>query len=83
MSILELKNLNIEYKTKTNVFGKEKIVNAVNDLSLKVEQGEILAIAGESGCGKSTLANAITRLIPVKSGKILFHGVNILKLKPK
>ena len=81
MSILELKKLNVEYKTKTNVFGEEKIVKAVNDVSLKVEKGEILAIAGESGCGKSTLANAIARLVPVESGKILFHGVNVLNLK--
>jgi len=81
MSILELKNLNVEYKTKSNVFVKEKIVKAVNNVSLSVQQGEILAIAGESGCGKSTLANAITRLVPVKSGKIKFHGVNILNLR--
>ncbi len=81
MSILELKNLNVEYKTKNNIFGDENIINAVNDVSLTVKRGEILAIAGESGCGKSTLANAIARLVPVESGKILFHGVNILDLK--
>lgn len=83
MSVLEIKNLNVEYKSKSSVFGEEKIIKAVNDLSLNVEQGEILAIAGESGCGKSTLASAITRLIPANSGEILFHGVDILELKPK
>jgi len=83
MSILEIKNLNVEYKTKGSVFGQEKIVKAVNNLSLEVNQGEILAIAGESGCGKSTLASAITCLTPVKSGEILFHGVNVLNLKSK
>ena len=83
MSVLEIKNLNVEYKSKSSVFGEEKIIKAVNDLSLNVKQGEILAIAGESGCGKSTLASAITRLIPTVSGEILFHGVDILELKPK
>lgn len=83
MSVLEIKNLNVEYKTKNSIFGEEKIVKAVNNLSLEVEQGEILAIAGESGCGKSTLASAITRLTPITSGEILFHGINVLKLKPK
>ena len=81
--ILEIKNLNVQYKTKGTVFNKEKVVNAVNDLNLSVEKGEIIAVAGESGCGKSTLASAICRLIPVASGEILFHGVDILKLKGK
>lgn len=81
--VLEIKNLNVQYKTKGTVFNKEKTVNAVNELNLSVEKGEILAIAGESGCGKSTLASAICRLIPTASGEILFHGVDILKLKGK
>ncbi len=79
--VLEIKNLNIEYKSKATVFNKEKIVKAVDNLSLEVNQGEIIAIAGESGCGKSTLGSAISRLVPIKSGEILFHGVDILKLK--
>ena len=83
MPVLEIKNLNVEYKTKGSVFGKEKIVKAVNNLSLDVNQGEILAIAGESGCGKSTLASAIACLTPVNSGEILFHGINVLELKNK
>lgn len=81
--VLEIKKLNVQYKTKGTVFNKEKVVNAVNDLNLSVEKGEIIAVAGESGCGKSTLASAICRLIPVASGEILFHGVDILKLKGK
>lgn len=83
MSVLEIKDLNVEYRTKGTAFNKEKTVKAINDLSLEVNQGEILAIAGESGCGKSTLASAICRLTPVKSGKILFHGVDVLNLKSK
>lgn len=83
MAVLEIKNLNIEYRTKGTVFNKEKVIKAVNGLSLDVNQGEILAIAGESGCGKSTLASAVCRLIPVKSGEILFHGVDVLSLKSK
>lgn len=83
MPVLEIKDLNIEYCSKGTVFNKEKVVKAVNDLSLSVNQGEILAVAGESGCGKSTLASAICRLTPVKSGEILFHGVDVLSLKSK
>lgn len=83
MTILEIKNLNVEYTIKSTVLGNKNTVKAVNDLSLDIKKGEIIAIAGESGCGKSTLANAITRLIPVKSGEIIFHGVNILDLNSK
>ena len=81
MSVLEINDLNIEYHSKGAVFNKEKVVKAVNGLSLSVNQGEILAVAGESGCGKSTLASAICRLVPVASGEILFHGVDVLGLK--
>ncbi len=81
MSVLEIKDLNVEYRSKGKVFNKEKVVKAVNNLSLEVNRGEIIAIAGESGCGKSTLASAICRLTPVKSGQILFHGVDTLGLK--
>lgn len=83
MSILEIKNLNVEYTTKSTVLGKEKTVKAVNNFSLDIKKGEIIAVAGESGCGKSTLANAIARLTPVKSGEIIFHGINILDLNSK
>lgn len=83
MSILEIKNLNVEYTVKNTVFGEEKTVKAVNNLSLDIKKGEIIAVAGESGCGKSTLANAITRLTPVKSGEVIFHGINVLDLNAK
>jgi peptide/nickel transport system ATP-binding protein/oligopeptide transport system ATP-binding protein len=80
-NILEIKNLNVVYNTKENILGQSKIVFAVNDVSLDVKKGEILAIAGESGCGKSTLAKAIMKLVEVKSGEIIFEGKNVLTLK--
>ncbi len=59
-------------------------VKAVDGINLDVIKGEILGIAGESGSGKSTLALAVAGLLrpPAKvvSGKILFNGVDILKL---
>jgi len=79
-NLLEIKNLNVVYSTKKNVFGAEQTVYAVNNVSLDVRRGEILAIAGESGCGKSTLAKAIMKLVPSKSGEIVFKGQNIINL---
>ncbi len=82
-NILEIKNLNVIYKTKKSILGTEQSVHAVNNVSLNIKKGEILAIAGESGCGKSTLAKTIMKLIASNSGEILFNGQNILKYKTR
>lgn len=80
-TLLEIQDLNVEYKTKSVLSGKEKNIHAVNGVNLKINKGEILAIAGESGCGKSTLAKALMKLIDVKSGKINIDGTNIVNLR--
>lgn len=79
-TLLHIKNLNIEYTSKKGILGEVETIHAVNDLSLGIEKGEILAVAGESGCGKSTLAKAIIQLEPVKSGEIIFESQNSLHL---
>ena len=72
MSLLEIKDLNISYKTR-----KETIV-ASSDVNFILERGEILGIVGESGSGKSTIANAIINLIDppgeITSGLIKIDG---------
>lgn len=82
-NILEIKNLNVVYQTKKKFLGNQQTVHAVNNVSLDVHRGEILAIAGESGCGKSTLAKAVMKLVDTKSGEILFKEKNILTLKKR
>ncbi len=78
MPLLEIRNL------KTYFFTTKGIVKAVDDVSLSIERGETLGLAGESGCGKSTLAYSIIRLIPppgkIVSGNIFFEGEDILRL---
>lgn len=81
MNLLEIKNLNVTYQTKKGLIGKIQTVHAVNKVSLDIQKGEILAIAGESGCGKSTLAKAIMKLVQSDSGEILLNGENVLNLK--
>ncbi len=76
--ILEVKNLNVRYKTlKGNV-------RAVNDVSFKLNRGEVLGLAGESGCGKTTLGLTIMNILPsngwVEGGEVLFKGRNIVNL---
>ena len=76
-TLLEIKNLTVQYKSQ-GMLGLVQLVHAVNNLSLSVKKGEILAIAGESGCGKSTLAKTILLLENPTSGEIIFKGNNII-----
>jgi len=83
-NLIEIKNLFVEYTLKKGFLNEKKTVFAVNNLSLNIKKGEVLAIAGESGCGKSTLGKAILKLLDVKSGDILFNKngekLNVLKI---
>lgn len=79
--ILEVKNLTTKYITR---FRED--VYAVDHVSLVVEEGKSLGIAGESGCGKSTLALSLMGYyfapLHYMSGDIIIEGQNISKLDP-
>ncbi|RIA08276.1 peptide/nickel transport system ATP-binding protein [Flavobacteriaceae bacterium MAR_2010_72] len=82
--LLEVVDLEKHYFSSTGWFTKPDVFKAVNGVSFKLYDGETLGLVGESGCGKSTLANAILQLDRANSGKILYKGVDILKLsKPE
>lgn len=56
-------------------------VTALNNVSLEVNEGEVLSVIGPNGAGKTTLFNCISRLYNPDRGKITFQGQDILKLK--
>ena len=72
--ILEVQNLKKVFQSP-GLFNKNKLV-AVNDVSFKVLQGEIVGLVGESGSGKSTIAKLVTRLIRPSEGLIFLNGEN-------
>ncbi|MBU2511014.1 dipeptide ABC transporter ATP-binding protein [bacterium] len=78
--LLEVKNIVKYYPILGGVFLKEVgAVQAVDDVSISIIEGETLGLVGESGCGKTTLGRAILRLEEPTSGEVLFEGEDILK----
>lgn len=65
--LLQVKHLRKQYKQKEN------IVQAVDDVDICLQAGEILGVVGESGCGKSTLAKCILGMHRDVDGEIIHH----------
>src|SRR5438128_8919601 len=70
-TLLDIKNISVDY------YAASGTVHALTNVSISLERGQILGLAGESGSGKSTLAYAITRLLRppavITDGQILYY----------
>lgn len=79
--LLEIQNLKTYFSTPKSFFSKpSSTVKAVDNVSLKVYEGETLGLVGESGCGKTTLGRTIIHLEKATSGNIFYRGKEITKL---
>ena len=54
---------------------------ALHDISLRIEEGEFVAVMGPSGCGKTTLMNAVTTIDMPTGGKVLIKGKDVTHMK--
>ncbi len=76
--VVEVKDLTVHYETD------DGIVEAVNNVSLKIEKGEVLGLVGETGAGKTTIALSMMNLLPVPpsrviNGSVFLNGEDIFK----
>jgi oligopeptide transport system ATP-binding protein len=81
--ILDIKNLKVEFSIPSKSilpWAKPSALKAVNDINIKLYEGETLGVVGESGCGKSTLARAIIGLVPATEGSVVWLGEDLTKL---
>ncbi|MBE6182872.1 methionine ABC transporter ATP-binding protein [Heyndrickxia ginsengihumi] len=74
--------ISLEHVSKTFQQGKKK-VEALKDVSIEIQKGEIFGVIGFSGAGKSTLIRCVNLLERPSSGRVLIDGVDILNLKKK
>lgn len=70
--ILDIQNLEVSY-------GK---IRAIKDISLHVNQGEVVVLVGANGAGKTTLLKTISGLLDPSNGSIKFQGLDLTKIAP-
>ena len=70
--MLEIQSISVQYRQRT----------VVDQVSLAVPRGEVLAIIGPNGAGKSTLMRAVSGVLPIASGRVLWGGSDLAQLSP-
>ncbi len=70
--LLEINNLSVSYKG----------IQALRDVSLHVDRGEMVALVGSNGAGKSTLLNALSRVVLPQAGHVRFNGTDLGRMAP-
>ncbi|MGN0153094.1 MAG: energy-coupling factor transporter ATPase [Lachnospiraceae bacterium] len=76
MKLIDIKNLTFEYFRRDDEGNIEEMVEALQDVSLDVNQGEFIAILGRNGSGKSTLAKHINALLLPGEGEVIVDGMD-------
>jgi len=73
--------LAVEHLVVNFSLSRRAVVRAVSDVSFSVGKGETLGIVGESGCGKSSTGRAILQLPRPTSGRVIFDGADLTRLR--
>ncbi len=80
--LLKVENVNLRFVTKDSLFeSRREYVQASNNVSFAVHEGETFGLVGESGSGKSTIARVIAGLYQPNAGRVTFEGIDLNALK--
>jgi oligopeptide transport system ATP-binding protein len=80
--LIQVENLVKFFPVNEGVLGRKVAdVKAVDDVSFSIKKGETLGLVGESGCGKTTTGWCILQLHEATSGRILFGGQDLVRMK--
>ncbi len=81
--LLEARDLTVCHRLANTAPHQSRSLEAVHQLSLSIQAGEIVAIVGESGSGKSSLAHALVGLVPASGGAVYYRGQAVAGLDGK
>lgn len=76
MKLIDIKNLTFEYFRRDDEGNVAEFIQALDEVSLDVEQGEFIAILGQNGSGKSTLAKHLNALLLPGQGQVIVDGMD-------
>ena len=77
-TLIAIKDLKVHFN-----LGGNRVVKAVDGVTIDIYKGETLGLVGESGCGKSTLGRAILRLIEPTSGQVFYRDRDLARLNAR
>ena len=78
--LLEMHNLKVHFPVHKGVLRRVSgYIKAVDGVSLTIRKGHTLALVGESGCGKTTAGKGLLQLLPVKSGEVIYKGLDLCR----
>ena len=79
--LISIRNISKLYPVrKRKLFERRQYVQALDDITFDVYEGETLGLVGESGCGKTTLGRCMIRLIEATAGEVHYRGTNLMNL---
>jgi peptide/nickel transport system ATP-binding protein/oligopeptide transport system ATP-binding protein len=82
--LVEVKNLVKYFPVRGGVLQRVVAwVQAVDDVSFTIKEGETLGLVGESGCGKTTVGRTLLRLVPATSGAVRFEGQDVFAARAR
>ena len=81
--LIQIRGLKMYFPVGGTLFGRRRLLKAVDDVSFDLYPGETFGLVGESGCGKTTVGRTLVRLYRPTAGQILYRGDDIANLDEK